>query len=531
MVLDAVSNFVRGTADAAIASGDTTISVADASIFPDPATDGEFNVVIWNASNFPRPDQDADVEIVRVTGRDTGADELTVVRGQEMTSASAHPDGSAIHLSPTAKMFSDIEGTFADFWDADAQQLTGDVNNTNTTTEALGARDLISGGTPWVDVRDVGAQPDDGNVFNELQQAADKAGEGGVIYIPGPGTYLTEYSTHWLLDGQTLLMNESAVLKADPSFTVPEEDTEDGTAIVAARPQDGQDRFENVSIVGGEIDGNKDEIDIEVGGNVDNVELVEYDETNNSRISETVMRNGPADAVDLDFVDNITVENTESYNCDGWGIHCSMETFNSTIKYNLVESCGFANDRGGIDQYGGPSGNAENNTFIANTTKECKRGLVLESRFATVKGHKSIGEPDNGIRITDRSTDGAAGQHNITGGIIRDCGANALTIESGVVGGTILNLTIDTTDLAGIRDLGSTGIKIDNCNIQNTVQQGVRSAGTQSNINGTTFDDIGFSSIILESDSEDCFAVYNQLDSAGDIVDEGTNNDTTPNKP
>ena len=139
MVLDAVSNFVRGNTDAAIASGDTTISVADASIFPDPATDGEFNVVIWNASNFPRPDQDANVEIVRVTARDTGTNELTVTRAQEMTTAATHPDGSAIHLSPTAKMFSDIEGTFADFWDADAQELTGDVNNTNTTTETLEA--------------------------------------------------------------------------------------------------------------------------------------------------------------------------------------------------------------------------------------------------------------------------------------------------------------------------------------------------------------------------------------------------------
>ena len=112
MVLDAVSNFVRGNTDAAIASGDTTVSVVDASIFPDPATDGEFNVVIWNASNFPRPDQDANVEIVRVTARDTGTNELTVTRAQETTSDVAHPDGSAIHLSPTAKMFSDIEGTF-----------------------------------------------------------------------------------------------------------------------------------------------------------------------------------------------------------------------------------------------------------------------------------------------------------------------------------------------------------------------------------------------------------------------------------
>ena len=139
MVLDAVSNFVRGTADAEVGTDDTTVSVEDASIFPDPATDGEFNVVIWDANNFPRPDQDADVEILRVTARDTDANELTVTRAQEMTSAAAHPEGSAIHLSPTAKMFSDIESTFGDFWDAGTQELTADVNNTNTTTTTLEA--------------------------------------------------------------------------------------------------------------------------------------------------------------------------------------------------------------------------------------------------------------------------------------------------------------------------------------------------------------------------------------------------------
>ena len=142
MVLDAVSNFVRGNTDAAVGTSDTTVSVVDASIFPDPATDGEFNVVIWDVNNFPRPDQDGDVEIMRVTGRDTDADELTVERGQETTSDVAHPEGSAIHLSPTAKMFSDIESTFGDFWDAGTQELTADVNNTNTTTEALEADDI-----------------------------------------------------------------------------------------------------------------------------------------------------------------------------------------------------------------------------------------------------------------------------------------------------------------------------------------------------------------------------------------------------
>jgi parallel beta-helix repeat protein len=137
MVLDAVSNFVRGETAAAVDSTQTTVSVVDASIFPDPAVDGEYNVVIWDASTFPRPDQDGDVEVLRVTAIDTGANTLTVVRGQEGTSGVSHPTESAVHLSPTAKMFSDIESTFADFWDSSAQELTADVNNTAVNTDEI----------------------------------------------------------------------------------------------------------------------------------------------------------------------------------------------------------------------------------------------------------------------------------------------------------------------------------------------------------------------------------------------------------
>ena len=156
MVLDAVANFVRGTSTESINDSQTTIPVDDASIFPDPSVQGEFNVVIWDANNFPRPDQDTDVEIMRVTARDTTADELTVTRAQEMTSAAAHPEGSAIHLSPTAKMFSDIESTFGDFWDAGTQELTADVNNTNTTTESLEADESNIGQDPDISDTTVG---------------------------------------------------------------------------------------------------------------------------------------------------------------------------------------------------------------------------------------------------------------------------------------------------------------------------------------------------------------------------------------
>ena len=138
MALDPAANFVRGTTDADVDDTQTTVSVDDASIFPDPSADGEFNVVIWDAANSPRPDQDADVEVLRVTAIDTGANDLTVVRGQEGTSGSSHPSGSAVHLSPTAKMFSDIDSQkLGDGENFDGQGTSEFTNLASVSTEKL----------------------------------------------------------------------------------------------------------------------------------------------------------------------------------------------------------------------------------------------------------------------------------------------------------------------------------------------------------------------------------------------------------
>lgn len=107
MALDQTANFVRGGVSSSVGSTDTTISVADASIFPDPSN-GNYNLVIWDAGSYARPDLDPDVEIIRVTGRDTTADDLTVERGKENTTGVSHPSASELQLAPTAKMFDDI---------------------------------------------------------------------------------------------------------------------------------------------------------------------------------------------------------------------------------------------------------------------------------------------------------------------------------------------------------------------------------------------------------------------------------------
>jgi len=106
MPLDQYSNFATSSLTASITSSESPIPVSDASQFADPAN-GEYNVAILSGTP----------EIVRVTGRDTGADELTVQRGQEGTSAVSHGNGTEVTQSVTAKLVSDIQtelGTKAD---------------------------------------------------------------------------------------------------------------------------------------------------------------------------------------------------------------------------------------------------------------------------------------------------------------------------------------------------------------------------------------------------------------------------------
>ena len=141
MVLDQVANFVRDEVDESVDDEQTTILVADISVFPDP-NDGEYNCVVWDVGEFPRPNEDPNVEIVRVTGIDDG--QLVVERGVEGTSAAAHPNTSEIQLAPTAKVIQDVsveleslEDNKADNEDVDSKADDPHGNTAHTETFAV----------------------------------------------------------------------------------------------------------------------------------------------------------------------------------------------------------------------------------------------------------------------------------------------------------------------------------------------------------------------------------------------------------
>ena len=90
MGLDPVRNFARAILASGIDEVATTVTLSSGqgSLFPQPATEGPFNIVIYAFSLYTYPAQDSDVEIVRCIAR-TG-DVLTVTRAQEGTVAVAH---------------------------------------------------------------------------------------------------------------------------------------------------------------------------------------------------------------------------------------------------------------------------------------------------------------------------------------------------------------------------------------------------------------------------------------------------------
>src|SRR5574343_241728 len=110
--LDPTANFCFAPIlSGGISAAATTITLEPgyASLFPDPSTEGSYNIPVWD-DLYPNPSNDPNKEIVRVTGK--SGDDLTVTRAQEGTSAVAHNTVGRTYrvgVSITKKMMSDIE--------------------------------------------------------------------------------------------------------------------------------------------------------------------------------------------------------------------------------------------------------------------------------------------------------------------------------------------------------------------------------------------------------------------------------------
>lgn len=116
-VEDPLLNFAKATVSTGYDASATSISVTSGggARFPNPSTDGAFNLVWWNATDYADPSDDPNREIVRCTAR--SSDTFTITRGQEGTSATTKNTSSKTYkiiLSITKKIIDDLRTGPAD---------------------------------------------------------------------------------------------------------------------------------------------------------------------------------------------------------------------------------------------------------------------------------------------------------------------------------------------------------------------------------------------------------------------------------
>lgn len=121
------SNNARTNLSSAILSTATSITVDDASVFPTlGASDHTF-------VTFESLDVSPTREIVKVTAIDTSTDTLTVVRGQDGTTAAAFSSGAKVELRLTAALLNAV----ADDADTESVSIAGDTMTGSLTTPGL----------------------------------------------------------------------------------------------------------------------------------------------------------------------------------------------------------------------------------------------------------------------------------------------------------------------------------------------------------------------------------------------------------
>ena len=106
--MDARKNFSYGTVATAPSPATTGTSLVlgagQGALFPQPSTDGAFNITVWPTGSNPLS---TNAEICRVTARST--DTLTITRQEEDTSARTIVVGDQVKLGLTAKVLDEID--------------------------------------------------------------------------------------------------------------------------------------------------------------------------------------------------------------------------------------------------------------------------------------------------------------------------------------------------------------------------------------------------------------------------------------
>lgn len=126
MPIDSTKNFAKATIESGFNASATSITLATGGGARMPTA--PFNAVVWNFTDYPDPSDDPNREILRVTA--VASETLTVTRGQEGTSASAHGTSGKVYkliAGLTAKTFTDIAADLAAKLSLTGGTINGDL--------------------------------------------------------------------------------------------------------------------------------------------------------------------------------------------------------------------------------------------------------------------------------------------------------------------------------------------------------------------------------------------------------------------
>lgn len=224
---------------------------------------------------------------------------------------------------------------------------------------------------------------------------------GGSVYLT-EGTFTLSGSIAWAISNTALIMNSGTYLfMSNGSNATP--------VLVGnvAGPT-----IENVLITGGRVDGNR------AGNAGANVECINFQYVDNSRVTNVSVYNSVDDGIDLDYSVGNVIENIYATNCNGSGVHVSTGSLRTTVN-NIVSSANGQDatrdanvGRGAVDLYISTTGSTVSNV----KSYQDRNGVLIRTNGVTLNNITVIEPIKNAIRFsTDDPATGPVGDFDLWG--------------------------------------------------------------------------------------------------------------------
>lgn len=301
-----------------------------------------------------------------------------------------------------------------------------DLGANGLTAETVSTGRATFDGKPWHDVTAHGAEGDgETDDTDAIDAAHEAAGVGGTVYYPA-GIYMRDYTGDSFPDGQTVILDDDATIKANPQ----EVDEEDVGLLTWLGDEDNW--LSGITIIGGTLDGNKQNVTHADDADPLDTELIELEYVKDSVIHRCDGVNAHAEHLDLDYCERVYMYDSVALDCDGWGFHQSQFSINCAVIRCYAENCGFEHGRGGFDTHR----NSEGCAIINCVAQSNRQNFRADGENTVVAWSRSFGSDINGLETRNNNA-------LVWGGEFADSSNAGMATDSG---GSILAIGVYSHD-------------------------------------------------------------------------------------